>query len=517
METQHENDPSLNKQIALRFTSDGKYEYITVGDRIAAAKKNYLDGLGAFVRPARDARDGELNARPFDDRTPGILVGRDMLGSGYSPSQKPGLNTSKLIQEFGNLRNIGVFDSLDSAEGLTDEQREAFKSLRFNTHDEGSIANVADALDVVMRRVPGLTDNIREPARSQMIAEHVRGIVDAAPNLFNFLELVKRTEKIIEKIYTQISARSLFSIANLNTWLETWLFHRLNETQPMPAQPIDLSGPNKRSTVNSGEEFKPVARMLRAYSEGATWNQMELWRMAEAIGNGAPRYDIVNRRTDRAIKSLMLAENNLAFFGDPAAIAQGLVGLLSPSAASGITHTPAGTAFGAGTPETDRQLLLAASESILLQTEQEFAPDTLAVGTKTWIYITGKRYGDLGNPSDKLVIDVALDTLRLRGIREISWIPEMGYRADVQATYQKQGIDSAEAQRLAGGIAGQHCMATFKNSPDVIELVVGKDVVPYPAQSEVHGQFENRFAASFGGLAIYQPAAIRITTNVGPL
>ena len=60
------------------------------------------------------------------------------------------------------------------------------------------------------------------------------------------------------------------------------------------------------------------------------------------------------------------------------------------------------------------------------------------------------------------------------------------------------------------------CMATFRKDPKVIELVVGKDVTPYPTQAEVLGETEVRYVIGAGGLAIYQPAACRITTAVGP-
>jgi hypothetical protein len=295
------------------------------------------------------------------------------------------------------------------------------------------------------------------------------------------------------------------------------MFRRRGVTQPMPAQPIDLSAPNKRASRNAGETTVPVARPLRAYSEGAAWNQMEIWRMTEAVANGMPTWNIIESRTKMALRSLMLAENNLAFFGDAAAVDGSIVGLLSATGLTGIPQAPAGTPFGGGNPEDDRLLLIAASSDIILQTERLYQPNTLAVGTATWLYLTETRYGDLSNPSDRLVIDVAMDTLRQRGINEIAWIPELGFRPDVENRYLAQGLSAGEAERLAGGIAGEHCMVTFRKDPEVAELVVGKDVTPYPTQSEVLGETEVRFAAQFGGLAIYQPAAMRITTNVGPL
>ncbi len=490
----NDNSPML----AVRFTDEGPVG-ITSRQLADEAKANFRAGAGAFLL-ARDALPEELAGRSFDDRRSGIHFARDMMGGGTSnvAAQMPGLNAQRLIYEFGVLKNMGVMEG-----------------VRFNVHDDSTVAPVADALERAICDVPGLS-LLTGAAREQAISQHVRMFCDAAPTLFNFLELIKQSEKVIEQRFTQLYARNLFPILNLNTWLETWMFRRRGDTLAMPAQPIDLSGTNKRSSRNNGEQIVPVPRPLRAYSEGANWNQMELWRMAEAVANGMPTWNVIDTRTKKAIRSLMLSENNLAFFGDPPAMAGGIHGLLSPQATTGITHTNAGTKFGAGDPETDRQTLIQATTSIMLTTKREYMPDTLAVGTKSWLYLTETRYGDLSNPSDRLVIDVAMDTLRMRGINEISWIPELGYDADLEAQYIAQGIGASEAERLAGGIAGEHCMATFRKDAEIVELVVGKDVLPYPAQSEVLGETEVRYAASFGGLAIYQPAAIYITTEVGP-
>jgi hypothetical protein len=487
-----------SKMLAVRFTDAGPVA-VTSNMLVADAKASFRAGLGGFLR-VRDALPEELPGRSYDDKVKGIQFARDMMGGGTNVArQKPGLRTQQLFAEFGVLKNMGIFSP----------------STMFNIHDDATIGVVADELEKAICDVPNIM-HLKGAARDQAIETHVRMFADAAPNLFTFLELIKQSERIIEQIFTKLHARALFPILNLNTWLETWMFRRRGDTDAVPAQPIDLSGTNKRSSRNNGEQTVPVARPLRAYSEGASWNQMELWRMAEAVANGMPTWNIVDTRTKKAIRALMLAENNLAFFGDPAAIDSGIVGLLSPQAKTGIVHTNASTKFGAGTPETDRVTLIEASSSILLQTEQEFAPDTFAVGTATWLYLTETRYGDLANPSDKLVIDVAMDTLSKRGINEISWIPELGYRPDVKAKYLAQTLDSTEAERLSGGIAGKHCMATFRRDADIVELVVGKDVVPYPSQSEVLGETEARYALSCGGLAIYQPAAMRITTDCGP-
>jgi hypothetical protein len=490
------NDTSA--MLAVRFTDAGPTA-VTANMLIEEAKANFRKGLGGFLR-VRDATPEELPARSYDDKVKGIHFARDMMGGGTNVArQKPGLNTQRLMFEFGVLKNMGIFSP----------------STMFNVHDDATVGVVADELEKAICDVPNIM-HLRGAARDQAIEIHVRQFADAAPNLFTFLELIKQSERVIEQRFTQLYARGLFPVANLNTWLETWMFRRRGDTDAQPAQPIDLSGTNKRSSRNNGEQTVPVARPLRAYSEGASWNQMELWRMAEAVANGMPTWNIVDSRTKKAIRSLMLAENNLAFFGDPAAIANGIVGLLSPQAQTGIVHTNASTKFGAGSPETDRVTLIEATSSILLQTEREYQPDTLAVGTATWLYITETRYGSLANPSDKLVIDVAMDTLRMRGVNEISWIPELGYRPDVKAKYVAQGLDATESERLAGGIATKHAMATFRKDADVVELVVGKDVIPYPSQSEVLGETEARYALSSGGLAIYQPAAMRITTDVGP-
>ena len=487
-----------SQTLAIQFR-EGAAIAVTANQLAAQAIENFHAGLGGFIA-ARDAEDAMLPGRSYDDAVLGMTFARDVAGSGLNVStQKPGLRARVFMEEFGILRNSGYFG----------------EDVIFNVHDDDSVRNVMKRLESVIMNPTGCV-GLKGQARKIAIQQHIQNVADAAPNLFLFAELIKQSEVIITQQFTQLYARTLFPVLNLSTWLETWMYRRRSRGATRPAQSVDLSASAKRASRNNSEQTVPVARPLRFYQAGAAWNQMEIWRLAEAVANGMPTWNIVAERTEDAIASLMLSEDNLAFFGDPAAISNGIVGLLSPSAQTGITHTPAVTAFGAGDPETDRQLLIQASSSIVLQTEKIYSPNTLAVGTATWLYLTETRYGDLSNPSDRLVIDVAMDTLTKRGINEISWIPALGFRPDLRDQYLAQGLDATESQRLAGGIAGLHCMATFRKDPKVIELVVGKDVTPYPTQAEVLGETEVRYVIGAGGLAIYQPAACRITTAVGP-
>ncbi len=99
----------------------------------------------------------------------------------------------------------------------------------------------------------------------------------------------------------------------------------------------------------------------------------------------------------------------------------------------------------------------------------------------------------------------------------LMWVPEVGYSVAQERRLLDHGISAAEAARLAGGLNSQQTMVVMRRDPKVLELIVAKDRTMYPARQEVNDQVEVRMLQGSGAMAFYQPAGIKIVTNVGPV
>lgn len=342
----------------------------------------------------------------------------------------------------------------------------------------------------------------------------VNRVIDNAPGIYLFTELLKRSEKLVEEDFTELYARTVFPIMNLNTWLPQWLYERIDDRGVFP-QTVDLE--YLPSNAPRGQESRAaVTRPLVYWHSAASWSNLELLRYAEAVANGAPNIQLDQRRITNAIRMMNWFENILAFFGSPQLNIQGL---FSPEAGTGIQRIASGGVFGSGTTEADRELLTREAKAIISNTEKRLAPNTIMLSTASWLYVTDKRYGDVANPNPETVLEAAEHTLRRLGVTEVMWIPEMGWRAAEQTRLAAHGIPtgvSSEAERLAGGIDGDQCMVTMRRDPEVLEMVVAKDRVMYPARETVNDRVEARMLQGGGGMVFYKPEAIKITTNVGP-
>jgi hypothetical protein len=339
----------------------------------------------------------------------------------------------------------------------------------------------------------------------------INRIIDNAPGLYLFTELLKRSEKLVEEDFTELYARTVFPIMQLNTWLPQWLYERIDDRGVFP-QTVDLE--YLPSNAPRGQENRAsVVKPLVYWHTAASWSNLELLRYAEAVANGAPNIQLDQRRINNAIRMMNWFENILAFFGSPAL---NIEGLFSPAANTGIQRIGAGGVFGSGTTEQDRELLTREAKLIIENTEKRLAPNTIMLGTKSWLYVTDKRYGDEANPNPETVLEAAEHTLRRLGVTEVMWVPEMGYRLAEKTRLEAHGLPSGEAERLAGGISAEQVMVTLRRDPEVLEMVVAKDRVMYPARETVNDRVEARMLQGGGGLVFYRPEAIKITTNVGP-
>jgi len=338
-------------------------------------------------------------------------------------------------------------------------------------------------------------------------------VLDAAPGIFLFTELLKRSEVLIEEDLTEMYARSIFPIRNLNTWLPQWSYERIDDRGVLPQtmDPTYLPSGAPRGSENRA----PVLRPLAFFHHAASWSNIELLQYAEAVANGAADVRLDQRRINTAIRMMNMREDLFAFFGDDDL---DLHGLFSPEDKTQIQRIPAGTKFGAGAnAEDDRQLLTRDVKVILESTERILAPNTLMLSTNTWLYVNDTRYGDVSADSNQTVLEAAMATLEKLGIEDVIWVPEVGYRAAQEARLQDHGVPAAEATRLAGGVGdGNQDMVVMRRDPTVAELVVAKDRVMYPARETVNDRVEARMLQGTGAMVFYKPEAIRIVTDVGP-
>lgn len=348
--------------------------------------------------------------------------------------------------------------------------------------------------------------------------EQARDIANSGPSIYLFTELMKRTEKLIEEELTELWARRVFAVRNLNTWLPTWTYTR--ESSRSNALPQYVNYDDVPSAApRHGERRHPVVRPLVYFDEGASWTQHELWVMAEAVANGAANYNFDTKRADSARRSLLHKENLLAFFGDPEV---GINGLMSDETITGVERISAPTQFGSGTAEADRRLLIDTAMTVIEGTEKILAPNMIGLSTKSWLHCIARRYGSVDNPSDQTVAQAALVTLSEIGISSLTWIPELGYRAAEKTDLEDKGLSATEATRLAGGIwddtldvpAQVDTMLVCRRDPEVFELIVAKDVTMYPAAEMVRGKTEIRMVMGSGGLEFYKPAGVKLVMNV---
>lgn len=411
--------------------------------------------------------------------------------------------------------------SRDSMEG----PRRAGQLGGFPAFDPGRFHDEADRLirrGIVKRAIDWHDDDSItaffagvQTALRDATPNQAQDIASAGPSIFLFTELMKRTEKIVEEELTEMWARKIFPIHMLNTWLPVWMYTREAEQSSQLPQYVGMD--EVPSNIPRHRERRtPVTKRLVFFDEGADWTQMELWRMAEAVANGAASYQFDMKRSNSARRNLLYKENLLAFFGDPEV---SILGLLSPSAATGIEHIPATVQFGSSTAEVDRSLLVNTAMDIIDKTDERLAPNFIGLSNKAFLHCIARRFGSVDNPSDQTVAQAALSTLKDVGINALTRIPELGPREAEQERLESKGVNATEAERLSGGIfdAGESAqvdvMLFAKMDAEVVELVVAKDITMYPAAETSRGKTEIRMVMGSGGMEFYKPEGLKIITN----
>jgi hypothetical protein len=479
---------------------DDSFKPLTLAERKAGRKQ--LDAMRYFSFRDDSQKSADIIGDPnVARRNKRMSITRDMMNGPQIVVNCQDISGGK----FGARRSVVA----DGAGG--DKMRFMKEAWQLNISNVFDKADLPDwTSDDSIRAFFGkVYDRALEEAKSAMPGTN--RVIDAAPGIFLFTELLKRTERLIEEDFTELWARQVFPVLSLNTWMPQWSFERIDDRAEMP-QYVNVDG--LPSAAPRGSENRAASlRNLAFWHHAASWSNIELMRYAEAVANGAPNIKLDQRRTNAAIRMMNVKEDLLTFFGDPDV---NIFGLFSPAADTGIERVPSGGLFGASSTEADRELLTRQVKQIFVDTEAVLRPNTIMLSTRTWAYVVDKRYGSVANDSNETVLQAAEATLKNFGITDILLVPEVGWAQKEQDRLRAHGIAEDEAKRLAGGIAEKQCMVVMKRDADVLEMVEAKSRILYPARETVNDRVEARMLQGGGGLAVYKPEGVKIVTDCGP-
>lgn len=335
--------------------------------------------------------------------------------------------------------------------------------------------------------------------------------LDVAPNLFIAQELIKATNKIVERDRVQTSARVTFPIFRVNTWYTQWFLQRVDDSGAGISEFSDPESPVNRppqATVYRNQ----VPRPLAFHDAGATWHAVTLARIAEARSNGFPgSINFEARVLEAARRYLLVRENVMTFFGAPN---KGIKGILSTE--TGIPRYPAVAKLGNASVIVDYNTIVDAVKLVIDRVVNTDKPNALAVGTKTWLHLNTRIYETPGTGGSKTLAQMILQALQPMGISEIRWLPELGYRAQEEQQWVNFGRDAAEAAAWAGGVDKKEAMLVWKNDSESGEMIVGRELATFPDTAMVRGQTGVTMTMSNGGFEPYKPKRFALVTDIGP-
>ena len=481
-------DPVAHRAALAKLRSA---RFFSARDGSAKSKDIIADGDAArrsrFLSPTRDMMRGPSWDRPIA-RELYTLDSNSVPGFGRWADA--GVSADRFVNEVNALKMRGMIDALPDF-----ESDESMAALFEKVHDLAQEEAVKQRVDLGNRN----------------------RVIDNAPGLYLFSELLKRTSILIEEDFTELWARRIFPIRNLNTWMPQWLFESIDDRGVLPSY-VNIE--RLPSSAQRGSENRDGTLRNLAYCfHAASWTKLELMRYAEAVANGAPNIDIGKRRIDNAVRMMNFREDLTTFFGD---IDVDILGLYSDASKTGVERIPStdyGGPFGGAGPDVDRDLLIGAVKQIFIDTETVLAPDTIMLGKESWAHVNDRLYGstDSDAGTNKTVLEMAMPSLEKFGIKDVLLVPEVGFSASQQARLEAHGLSAANAERYAGGDGdGDQSMVVCKRDATVMEMIVAKDRIMYPTQEVHNDRVETRMLQGDGGLAIYKPAGVKIVTDVGP-
>lgn len=332
----------------------------------------------------------------------------------------------------------------------------------------------------------------------------------ADATIYHYTAPIFSLPQVWRKRLTEPSLVNLIARISSGTALETWQYYEEKFEAGLPSRDSSHAPGN---TPTASEEREPLLFKLIFSKLDASITGRERERHEEMRGkDGAPDWDLYERRIDSISKQVWRDIARIMAFGDPA---KGVRGLLEFEAGS-----VSGDLTGAGLLATGAVSYLAGNVSsydnlnqeINRQAEQvdhdeELIADRLALPPADFDFLSRNLLDAGGQSGDRVLETFWAANPQLTAIDKAH---ELAPRARDQAVLEAHGVATAEAERLSGGIrvAGtqRSCMLLYRQDPEQLAWVEGvaMQVLSYPAD---RAQEDTVVRASCGGTQCFAKGA----------
>lgn len=316
--------------------------------------------------------------------------------------------------------------------------------------------------------------------------------VDDAPGLFLASELMVHLPEIVKVERVMPYARQILPMRFINApGADSYRFTVLDDFGDAQWA-SNMDGP----VPMVGQKRTNVIRPLEYIWMGAQWGIRELMQWQQARSNGARLPDFASERPRIAREAILRTENMWLFFGGPAN--SKILGLFSPDNA--IPKQTASTHW-TGLSEAANLSMVQANVTAIRTTYVE-VPDTILMPVAQYDYYATKQWPS----TDKMLLQVMMESLKPLGIQDIIAIPECGFSSTLEAALAKKKYSAADAQRYAGGVDGKDAMVVLTRDESKIAGICAQDVKSLPP--EVRPTMTSvTLISSSGGCEVRKPKA----------
>lgn len=461
---------------------------------IDARTAAYLTDTGAAWEKVIDSTADKFAFDGIDaietDETAGKLIGKDDAGNPCISRKNRWDVAQDVIMSPKALHGLrGMYRSARQGENL---HLGAVDSWR-GRHGEYN----------VMERYPNVEAFLRHGVDDPLAVEALMP-ADAtdAPGLYVHMELVLQLPELIEQSRVPTTATKLLPMHNFNAPGATDYEYKVTKKRGRAEFTAEFHG----RAPDSGRDVLPIRRPLVWMWSGASWSWLDIKHAAQARANGSRLPGLESDMLKIAAENCYILEDLTLHFGQADL---GLHGILSPSALTGIQHTPAAKNLSDPNITADEMLtILKDAENRIFLTRFETA-DTIALGTSDFAAVHRKELS-LENGSNITVAKHFIKNVAMH-IKQIVWSPMLDYVPEVQAELIEQGYSVAEAQKYAGGINQLPAMLTYRRDPNVLRGIRGVDLQVMPSEQESL-RWYTPVLHKTGGLEVKRPRACDITT-----
>lgn len=326
--------------------------------------------------------------------------------------------------------------------------------------------------------------------------------VDDAQGLFLVGELIHNLPEIVRVERAQPYARQILPMRFLNApGADSYRFSVIDDYGDAQwTQGFDGSPPM------IGQKRQQIRRPLEYLWMGAQWGLRELMQWQQARANGVRLPDFASDRPRAAREAILRQENLWLLFGGPSN--SGILGLLSyGSPTLSAQKIVVSNSANWGNLDAAANVKMITDQITAISLDGVELADTILMGIAQYNYYATTQWPD----TDKMILQVLIENLRPLGIKEIAAVPELGFRAPLEAKFLDKKYDAATAKRYAGGYNSKDCMVVLSRRPEKVAGIVGQDVKTLapevrPALTSV------TMILSSGGCEVRYPNAHRIVT-----